>query len=85
MRCAERANGLPRYYQQNFHFQTDGYLSDHSARLYDFQVESLFAGTADVMRRRAYVPIAKIPRRYEERRRPSFWTLARERAGFSRS
>jgi ubiquinone/menaquinone biosynthesis C-methylase UbiE len=55
----ERANGLPRYYQQNFHFQTDGYLSDHSARLYDFQVESLFAGTADAMRRRAYVPIAK--------------------------
>src|SRR5437763_4665502 len=53
-----RANGLPLYYQQNFHFQTDGYLSDRSARLYDFQVEALFAGTADAMRRRAYVPIA---------------------------
>lgn len=23
----------PRYYLQNFHYQTDGYLSDHSARL----------------------------------------------------
>jgi ubiquinone/menaquinone biosynthesis C-methylase UbiE len=55
----ERANGLPRYYRQNFHFQTDGYLSDRSARLYDFQVEALFAGTADAMRRRAWVPIAK--------------------------
>jgi ubiquinone/menaquinone biosynthesis C-methylase UbiE len=55
----ERANNLPGYYQQNFHFQTDGYLSDNSARLYDFQVESLFAGTADAMRRRAYVPIAQ--------------------------
>ncbi|HEX3653443.1 MAG TPA: class I SAM-dependent methyltransferase [Rhizomicrobium sp.] len=54
-----RANGLPRYYRQNFHFQTDGYLSDHSARLYDFQVEALFAGTADAMRRRAWVPIVK--------------------------
>lgn len=53
------ANGLPRYYRQNFHFQTDGYLSDRSARLYDFQVEALFAGTADAMRRRAYVPIAR--------------------------
>jgi ubiquinone/menaquinone biosynthesis C-methylase UbiE len=53
------ASGLPGYYQQNFHFQTDGYLSDHSARLYDFQVEALFAGTADAMRRRALVPIAR--------------------------
>ncbi|HEX3945034.1 MAG TPA: class I SAM-dependent methyltransferase [Rhizomicrobium sp.] len=54
-----RAKGLPGYYQQNFHFQTDGYLSDHSARLYDFQVEALFAGTADAMRRRAWVPVAR--------------------------
>lgn len=53
------ANGLPRYYAQNFHFQTGGYLSEDSARLYDFQVEALFAGTADAMRRRAYVPLAK--------------------------
>jgi ubiquinone/menaquinone biosynthesis C-methylase UbiE len=54
-----RADGLPRYYRQNFHFQTDGYLSEESARLYDFQVEALFAGTADAMRRRAFVPIAR--------------------------
>jgi len=52
-----RAEGLPRYYAQNFHFQTDGYLSDASARLYDFQVEALFAGTADAMRRRVWVPV----------------------------
>jgi ubiquinone/menaquinone biosynthesis C-methylase UbiE len=57
--AAEKGEGLPRYYRQNFHFQTDGYLSEHSAKLYDFQVEALFAGTADAMRRRAYVPIAK--------------------------
>lgn len=50
---------LPRYYRQNFHFQTGGYLSTRSASLYDFQVEALFAGTADAMRRRAYMPIAK--------------------------
>src|SRR5437868_4272116 len=54
-----RAEGLPRYYAQNFHFQTDGYLSDASARLYDFQVEALFAGTADAMRRRVWVPVAR--------------------------
>jgi ubiquinone/menaquinone biosynthesis C-methylase UbiE len=57
--AAERGEGLPRYYRQNFHFQTDGYLSRHSAKLYDFQVEALFAGTADAMRRRAYVPVAE--------------------------
>lgn len=54
-----QAARLPSYYRQNFHFQTDGYLSDRSARLYDFQVEALFAGTGDAMRRRAYVPIAQ--------------------------
>jgi ubiquinone/menaquinone biosynthesis C-methylase UbiE len=54
-----RGEGLPRYYRQNFHFQTDGYLSAHSAKLYDFQVEALFGGTADAMRRRAYIPLAE--------------------------
>jgi ubiquinone/menaquinone biosynthesis C-methylase UbiE len=54
-----KGEGLPRYYRQNFHFQTDGYLSERSAQLYDFQVEALFGGTADAMRRRAYVPIAR--------------------------
>lgn len=55
----DRDARLPRYFRQNFHFQTGGYLSEESARLYDFQVEALFAGTAEAMRRRAYVPIAK--------------------------
>ncbi len=57
--AAGKGEGLPRYYRRNFHFQTDGYLSEHSARLYDFQVEALFAGAADAMRRRVYVPIAE--------------------------
>ena len=54
----EQGDGLPSYYRQNFHFQTDGWLSDHSAALYDTQVEVLFTGAADVMRRRALKPIA---------------------------
>lgn len=53
-------DGLPRYYRQNFHFQTGGYLSSESAGLYDFQVQALFAGTADAMRRRAFVPLARL-------------------------
>jgi ubiquinone/menaquinone biosynthesis C-methylase UbiE len=60
--------GLPDYYRRNFHYQTDGYLSEHSARLYDQQVEVLFIGGADAMRRQALVPIAAWTRR--RRRRP---------------
>ena len=53
----EGTEKLPRYYRQNFHYQTDGYLSEHSARLYDHQVEVLFGGGGDAMRRQALVPI----------------------------
>ena len=49
----------PDYYLQNFHHQTDGYLSDHSAGLYDLQVEILFNGTADAMRRRVLAPLRR--------------------------
>ena len=58
LRPGEQGDGLPDYYRQNFHFQSDGWLSDHSAALYDTQVEVLFTGAADVMRRRAFRPIA---------------------------
>ncbi|MGD1850843.1 MAG: class I SAM-dependent methyltransferase [Cyanophyceae cyanobacterium] len=47
----------PGYYARNFHNQTDGYLSDDSARLYDLQVEILFSGVADAMRRRVIAPL----------------------------
>jgi len=47
----EKASEKPRYYQRNFHFQDDGYLSDRSAELYEHQVEVLFVGTGDMMRR----------------------------------
>ena len=50
---------FPDYYLQNFHHQTDGYFSDHSAALYDLQVEILFNGAADPMRRRLLKPIVK--------------------------
>lgn len=49
--------GYPQYYVQNFHHQTNGYLSDQSANLYDLQVEILFGGSADAMRRRILAPL----------------------------
>lgn len=51
--------GLPDYFTQDFHFQTGGYLSEQSARLYDVQVETLFYGAAAAMRRAALRPIAR--------------------------
>jgi ubiquinone/menaquinone biosynthesis C-methylase UbiE len=55
----EQGDGLPEYYRQNFHFQSDGWLSEHSAAIYDTQVEVLFTGAADAMRRRALKYVAE--------------------------
>ena len=55
----QRRKRYPRYYLQNFHYQTDGYLSKDSAAVYDWQVETLFSGTAQMMRRQGLVPIAR--------------------------
>jgi ubiquinone/menaquinone biosynthesis C-methylase UbiE len=49
---------VPDYYAQDFHFQTGGYLTEGSARLYDVQVETLFMGAAGPMRRAALAPVA---------------------------
>jgi len=57
--AAEKADELPRYFRQNFHYQSGGYLSEESAKLYDLQVEVLFTGAADAMRRQALVPLAE--------------------------
>jgi len=56
-----RSNALPAYYQRCFHWQTDGYLSDHSARLYDLGVEILFTGMADAMRRQVAGALDGLP------------------------
>ncbi len=56
----------PPYYLQNFHHQTDGYLSDQSANLYDLQVELLFNGAADAMRRRILEPLQLGLEKFEE-------------------
>ena len=54
----------PNYYLQNYHHQTDGYLSTHSAEIYDLQVEILFNGTADSMRRRVLAPLKRGLKKY---------------------
>jgi ubiquinone/menaquinone biosynthesis C-methylase UbiE len=49
---------LPDYYRRTFHWQPDGWMSERSAQLYDAEVEFLFFGMADVLRRRAIAAIA---------------------------
>ena len=61
------AADVPDYYAQDFHFQTGGYLTDDSARLYDVQVETLFMGAAGPMRAHAL----RADRRVHARARPA--------------
>jgi ubiquinone/menaquinone biosynthesis C-methylase UbiE len=58
----------PRYYLQNFHFQTGGWMTDDSARRYDTQVEVLFNGTANLIRRQALPPLHEVFAGRDQRR-----------------
>ena len=55
---------FPPYYRRTFHWQTDGYFSEHSAEVYELGVELLFRGTADVMRRQIIPPITRLIREH---------------------
>jgi ubiquinone/menaquinone biosynthesis C-methylase UbiE len=61
------AQGMPDYYAQNFHYQSGGYLTEESAKLYDVQVETLFMGAAGAMRRQAIPPIAEFLKGRDQR------------------
>jgi SAM-dependent methyltransferase len=64
----ERAGRYPAYYLQNFHYQTGGWLTAESAELYDTQVEVLFGGAADAMRRIALGSLARALKGRDQRR-----------------
>lgn len=49
----------PKYYQNDFHFQTDGWFSSKSAEQYDSSAEVLFLGKQDAMQRATLIPIAR--------------------------
>jgi ubiquinone/menaquinone biosynthesis C-methylase UbiE len=57
---AETAGKRPRYYLQNFHFQSGGWMTQDSAQRYDTQVEVLMNGTANATRRQALVPLHEV-------------------------
>lgn len=56
---AELKEKRPAYFLQNFHYQTGGYLTEESAELYDLQVDVLFSGSTNAMRRQCLVPLAE--------------------------
>lgn len=58
----------PRYYLQNFHFQSGGWMTEDSARIYDTQVEVLFNGTANAIRRQALLPLHEVFAGRDQRR-----------------
>ncbi len=68
MSVPDGQNRYPDYFLQNFHFQSGGWFTEDSAALYDTQVEALFSGTADAMRRAALADIARELRGRDQRR-----------------
>jgi ubiquinone/menaquinone biosynthesis C-methylase UbiE len=58
----------PSYYLQNFHFQSGGWMTAESARRYDTQVEVLFNGSANAIRRQALVPLHEVFAGRDQRR-----------------
>ena len=61
-------NRYPAYYLQNFHYQSGGWFTEDSADLYDTQVEALFTGTADAMRRAVLAEISREMKGSDQRR-----------------
>jgi hypothetical protein len=65
---AATAGKRPDYYLQNFHYQSGGWLSEDSADRYDTQVEVLFKGSANAMRRQALPPLHEVFAGRDQRR-----------------
>eukprot|EP00892_Ulva_mutabilis_P005100 jgi/Ulvmu1/2962/UM015_0002.1 len=79
----ERSNLYPDYYQNNFHFQTDGWFSSQSADAYEVTTESLFFGRQDAMQRGTLLAM----NRYFRGRMAQDWRCwrwAQARAGWRR-
>ncbi len=64
----DKAEELPAYFLQNFHYQTGGYLTEDSAEIYDMQTEVLFSGSTNAMRRECLVPLAHYMKGKDQRK-----------------
>ena len=50
----------PRYYLQNFHFQSGEWMTEDSAERYDTQIAVLFNGSANAIRRQLLPPLHEV-------------------------
>ena len=48
---------FPEYYRNDFHYQTDGWMSTRSASVYETSTETLFVGRQDAMQRLSLRPL----------------------------
>ncbi|GLC55740.1 hypothetical protein PLESTB_001020600 [Pleodorina starrii] len=55
----------PQYYTKTYHYQTDGWMSERSAALYEFATETLFTGLQDAMQRTSLLPLTEYLREAE--------------------
>jgi ubiquinone/menaquinone biosynthesis C-methylase UbiE len=53
------AQQYPSYFLNDFHYQTDGWMSSESANRYEVSTETLFLGRQDSMQRQTLVPLKK--------------------------
>lgn len=49
----------PDYYKNDFHYQTDGWMSTESAERYESSTETLFLGRQDAMQRQTMIPLLR--------------------------
>lgn len=68
VRADAKPGVYPTYYLQNFHYQSGGWLTEGSAKLYDTQVEILFGGAGDAMRRIALGSLARAIKGRDQRK-----------------
>lgn len=57
----------PAYYQNAFHYQSDGWMSRKSANVYETSTETLFLGRQDGMQRSALAPIIEYSKSYKSK------------------
>jgi len=62
------SNIYPDYYKTAFHYQTNGWMSQESANVYETSTETLFFGRQDAMQRTALVPLVQFAEEFEASR-----------------
>jgi len=55
----DKSDKYPDYYKTAFHYQTDGWMSQKSADVYETSTETLFLGRQDAMQRSALGPLVQ--------------------------